>query len=244
MNILRNRRRLSGIELVDQHWFDLDLRGIVAQGTKFIGCSFTRCKLGQGAFADTLFDGCTFTSCELGQAVLVSWIKSSKFIDCMLDQASFTGGLFQDSLFKNCRLEYSNWDRATIQRVKFDTCALHGARLDLAESTDCEFDGCNLWGAVVPASCAFFRGTRLDKRSLHMLLALLTHTEGNEAERDALRSIVDERYLRAVGRLVNAEINGEGIPPSEDESGAVHGDMDDQDTTIGNRSHPSRILAG
>ncbi len=235
------------MEFVDQSWSDMDLRGMVAQGALFNRCTFTRCKMDQAALGDATFVNCVFLKCGLRQAALVSRIYWCEFYDCEMDQAMLTGSDIQDSTFRGSRLEYSTFTRSTLKRVRFEDCALRGAHLDFAASDGLEFSHSNLWGAVVPMSCAFWNGTKLDKRSMHVLLALLTHTEGNDNEREQLRTLVENRYLRAVGRLVNAEINGEGIPQSEDESRPVHNELGHQGTEVGIGSDPQpgpRILAG
>jgi uncharacterized protein YjbI with pentapeptide repeats len=226
---------------------DLDLRGMVAQGATFLNCSFTRCKMDQALLQDAKLLGTVFFECSLRQAAMVSWIKSTDFVNCEMDQAQLLGAQIEDSRFMGTRLEYSIFTRATLKNVRFEDCALHGAHLDLADSEWVEFPGSNLWGAVVPISCAFFRGTTFDKRSMHMFLGLLSHTEGNDNEREQLRTLVEDRYLRAVGRLVNAEINGEGLPQSENESGSVHNELGHQGTEVGIGSDPqlgARHLAG
>lgn len=244
MSIQRQRRRLSGQEFVDQTYTGLDLRNAVAQGCRFIRCKFIDCKMDLGAFGDATFVECVFERCSLLQAQLVSRLYSCGFAGCSMDQVMLTGADIQDTSFTDCRMQYSNWDRSTVQRTEVRDCDLHGARLDFAVTEGVDFTGSNLWGVVVPISCATFVGNRFDRRQMHMLLALLSKSLGNDHERTRIRSLVDERYERLVGRLVNAEIDGGESQACQDEGRPVHADVADQDAAVGDRGDSLRVLAG
>lgn len=244
MSIQKNRRRLSGQEFVDRTFQGEDLRNGIAQGSRWVRCTFVECKLDGANFGDATFVECKFERCTLRQTILVSRIYWSRFHECEMDQVQLTAADIQNAQFLDCRLDYSNWDRATVQRTGINDCGMHGARLDFAETKDVDFSGSNLWGVVVPISCATFSGNRFDRRQMHMLLALLSKSIGNDSERGAIRSIVDVRYQRSVDRLVDAQVNGESGETSPDESRAVYAELDHQDSEVGDRGDSPRFVAG
>lgn len=245
MNIQRDRRHLSGSNFVDETFANLDLRNAVAQNGEWLRCKFINCKLDQATFANATFVNCVFESCEMRQTIMVSRIYSCTFRFCQMDQASFNGADIQDSRFDKCRAEYSQWSAATLVRTAVD-CELHGARLDINRSDRVDWTGSNLWGAVVPISCATFVGNRFDKRQMHLFLALLCKSTGNDNDREDVRSLVDERFQRLLDRLViDAEIDGDARPEGDHEGGTVSGELVNQASEVGAGSDSlTRILAG
>lgn len=247
MSIQRQRRKLGGNEFVDETCVNMDLRNAFAQSSKWIRCTFVNCKMDQANFADATFVECVFESCEMRQTILVSRIYHCKFRFCQMDQANLRGADIQDTSFSKCRAEYSDWGSATLVRTSVD-CELHGARLDLDRSDSVDWAGSNLWGAVVSVGCSFFVGNHFDPRQLHLFLALLCKSTGNENDLEAVRSVVDERFSRLLDRLVNdagTQIDGDALETGNHEGGSVPGDMVNEDTQIGDSGYPlARLLAG
>lgn len=244
-SIQKNRRRLAGQEYVDQSYANLDLRNAQAYQSRWVRCTFTNCKLDQAYFADATFVGCVFTDCSLTQATLVTRIYSTTFENCNLDQVLLKGADIQDSRFTG-RAQYSDWQNATILRTEV-SIDLHGARMDITASTGVDWSGSNLWGAVVPLGCAFFAGNIFDKRSLHVFLALVTKTRGNDNDRSDIGRLVDARYKRIVDRLVledDSTIDGDSSATRNDEGGAVRGSVSTEEAEVRIGSDHFRIVAG
>lgn len=175
--------RLSGAEVVDGYYEGVDVRGALAQSSRWLGTTFKSCRLSNAAFADATFDRCRFIDCDFSgkETALVSRIYNSTFEACNFDHARFLGAEIIGCRFVRCRAQHSDWSRATV----IDTILfidLRGATLNFAQTRNVDFTGANLWSAMLPFNCAGFVGNTFADREINMFLSLLGDSKSRLAK--------------------------------------------------------------
>lgn len=194
--------RLSGQEIIDAYYSGKDLRGAVAQYSRWLGSTFIGCDLSNSALGEATFDRCRFVDCTFTNAILVSRIYRCSFEACDFDEAKFIGSDVQDCKFVRSRAQRSDWSRATVMRTLLDV-DFRGANLNFALTQNVDFRGANLWSALLPFNCAGFTTNTFADREIQMFLCLLGQTTTPMAK--ALEKLVRPWYRGMFGRLMRLQ---------------------------------------
>ena len=189
MNLVKWKRRAEAVTIEGETFENLDLRSMLAFGSKWTNCTFRNCKMNLADLRAVKMEGCIFVACDLELANFsTSFFEEVCFVNCNLEQATFMGSQMRDVMFTDCRMAYGTTmfqDVTVKEAAVFLRCNLHGTNLDFREvqTGALRFDDCNLWGARVAMACAFWRCS-LDERAVKQFLALLAQVsqDGRIAE--------------------------------------------------------------
>lgn len=202
LEIDRQRMRLAGSEVTDAYYQRVDVRGGVAEYSRWLGCTFIDCRLSTSAFTGATFDRCRFVRCDFSKAILVSSIYRTEFDSCNLDDCTLRGADIQGTTFTRSRAQRSDWTRANLKDCKLDL-DLRGAVLNFSSTDNVDFTGANFWSALLPFNCAGFVGNTFDERQIELFHCLLGASTTEQAK--ALGAAVKPWYRAVFKRLMRLQ---------------------------------------
>lgn len=178
MSLVAYKRRAEATTHNGETFEKLDLRSMLAMGSKWKDCTFVECNFDLADVHAAQFEKCAFRKCSMRMMNLqTTMMEDVTFGECDMEGASMMGAYLRLVVFVDCRMAYSTMlfqDATVKEAVLIDGCNLHGSNLDFreVEAGALSFRDCNLWSAKMSMGCAIWGGN-FDERLVKQFLALV-----------------------------------------------------------------------
>jgi fluoroquinolone resistance protein len=130
---LRLTGALHGAEFHDCVFDDVDLRGALLLGCRFVDTDFLRCDLALASVEESAFGGVTI---EASHAVAIDWTRALVELQRPLEVD-----------FKDSEVSFATFAGLSLRRRRFEGCTIHEADFVGCDLTDASFRGSDLMGS-------------------------------------------------------------------------------------------------
>lgn len=178
MSLVAYKRRAEATTHNGETFEKMDLRSMLAMGSRWKDCTFIECNLDVADLHASQFENCEFRGCSIRLANFQTvMLENVTFVGCDMEGSSFMGAFLRLVMFVDCRMAYGPvlfQDATAKGSVMFRGCNLHGSSLDFreVEPESLSFEDCNLWSAKMSMGCAIWNAS-FDARLVRQFLALV-----------------------------------------------------------------------
>lgn len=116
-----------------------DLYNITFIGCVFEGCDFSMAKLSNTTFSDIQFINCKMLGLHFEDCN--KFVIMMNFKDCQLNLSSFLRIKLKSTRFINCSLQEVDFAEAELSGSKFDNCDFKGSIFENTKMEKCDFRG-------------------------------------------------------------------------------------------------------
>ena len=165
----------DALELVDQSFSEVDMRGLDLRGRVFEACTFARCVFASQDLSKSKFIDCSFNECDLSNIEL----RGASFRDVNFSDSKLVGINWAQATaishlnFERCAISYCVFAGLDLRKSKIHSCVAKEADFSEANLSEVDFRGTDLIGAR-------FANTNLSKSDLRQAINYSIHPLENK----------------------------------------------------------------